>query len=73
MKKIEDFLSQFLDDVSEYLAARKGLLPLLGVGLVFVNLILDLVLGDNFFTRTDIFLHVGVIIAILGLLLARAL
>lgn len=73
MKKIESFLSQFLDDVSEYLAVRKGLLPLVGAGLVFVNLILDLVLGDNFFTRTDIFLQVGIIVAILGFLLARAL
>jgi len=73
LKKIENFFSQFLDNVSEYLAARKGLLPLVGVGLVFVNLILDLVLGDNFFTRTDIFLQVVIIIAILGFLLARAL
>lgn len=73
MKKIEKFFSKLLDDLSEYLANRKGLVPLIGVALVIVNLILDLVLPNSFFAKTDIFLQLGVIVAIIGFLLARAL
>jgi hypothetical protein len=73
VKKLEGFFSKLLDDLSEYLANRKGLLPLIGAGLVILNLILDLVLPHSFFSRTDILLQLGVVAAILGFLLARAL
>ena len=73
MKKAEAFLSKFLDDVSEFLAERKGLAPLIGAGMVILNLILDLTLPGSFFSQTDILLQIGIVIAIIGFLLARAL
>lgn len=73
MKKFESTLSRLLDNLSEYLADRKGLVPLIGAGLVVLNLIFDLALPGSFLSRTDILLQVGVIVAIVGLLLARAL
>jgi hypothetical protein len=64
--------SKFLDRASEFLAHRKGLLPLLGILLVMVNLIIRLVF-PGWLAETDLFLHVGVIFAVLGFLLAWAL
>jgi hypothetical protein len=65
--------SRLLDKVSDYLAHRKGLLPLLGVLLVAVNLGLQFVPGAGWLAGTNLLLHLGVIVAILGFLLAWAL
>jgi len=65
-------ISRILDRVSEYLAQRKGLLPLLGLLLVIANAILRIV-GAGWLADTDLFLHLGVSLAILGFLLAWAL
>jgi hypothetical protein len=65
-------LNRLLDKLSEFLAPRKGLLPLLGlflIGLDFIlQLILPLWLGD-----LHILLYAGLFIAIIGLMLAQAL
>ena len=66
------WISKFLDRTSEFLAARKGLLPLLGLALIIVNLILVLV-GAGWLAQSNLFLHLGLILAILGFLLAWAL
>ncbi|MGE5252197.1 MAG: hypothetical protein ACM3QS_18495 [Bacteroidota bacterium] len=67
-------MSRWLDRLSEYLAHRKGLLPLIGAALVVLNLILQFVLpAGNILLTTNIFLHIGLLLAILGLMLAWAL
>ncbi|HEY5902590.1 MAG TPA: hypothetical protein VIU39_08555 [Anaerolineales bacterium] len=67
-------MSNWLDQMSEYLAHRKGLLPLIGVALIIINLILQFILpSGSLLTETNLFLHLGLIIAILGLMLAWAL
>ncbi|NMB88934.1 MAG: hypothetical protein GYA17_11280 [Chloroflexi bacterium] len=65
--------SRFLDHVSEFLAPRKGLLPLIGMGLVLFNFLLRLGGMTGWVVNTDLFLHLGVILAILGIMLAWAL
>ncbi|NJN44776.1 MAG: hypothetical protein HC806_08705 [Anaerolineae bacterium] len=67
-----DQLNKILDKLSEFLAQRKGLLPLLGMLLVIINLLFQFVPG-SWLGETDFFLHLGVIVAILGFLLAWAL
>lgn len=64
--------SRFLDRASEFLATRKGLLPILGMLLILVNFVFRLVI-PGWFQETDFFLHFGLILAILGFLLAQAL
>lgn len=64
--------SRFLDRASEFLAARKGLLPILGMLLIVVNFIFRLA-APGWFQETDFFLHLGLILSILGFLLAQAL
>jgi hypothetical protein len=66
------FISKSLDHLSEYLARRKGLLPLIGILFVVANLIINL-LTAGWLAQNDVFLHLGVIIAILGFMLAWAL
>lgn len=65
-------INRFLDQVSEFLAARKGLLPLIGLVLVLANLVVRLFM-PGWLANTDLLLHAGVILAIFGFLLAWAL
>ena len=66
-------LSKFLDFTSEYLARRKGLLPLVGIGLIIVNFLLVSIFPGGFLAQTNLFLHVGLVIALIGLMLSWAL
>ena len=67
------WLSKMVDSASNYFAHRKGLLPLLGILLVIINFILPFIFGLNVITGRNLFLHLGVIVAIFGLMLAWAL
>jgi len=66
-------MSKFLDHASEFLAHRKGLLPIIGLILILINLLLQFILPGSFLAVTDFLLHIGLIIAIFGLMLAWAL
>jgi hypothetical protein len=67
------WLSRLVDNASNYFARRKGLLPLLGILLVIINFILPFIFGLNIITGSNLFLHLGVIVAIFGIMLAWAL
>lgn len=66
-------ISKLLDRLSEYLAHRKGLLPIIGLVLIVVNLIIQFVFPLSPLAFSNLFLHIGLIIAIFGLMLAWAL
>ena len=66
-------INQFLDVASNYLAHRKGLLPILGILLVILNFIIQFIPGIGFIATTNICLHLGVVIALVGILIAWAL
>ncbi len=61
------------DWLSEFLAHRKGLLPLVGIAFIIVNLLFQFLLPPGWLVSSNLFLHVGLIIAILGLMIAWAL
>jgi len=65
-------ISIFLDKVSNFLSRRKGFLPFIGLLLIVINFIFSLQ-ASNWFAQTNFFLHFGIIVAILGFLLAWAL
>lgn len=65
-------LSILMDRVSEFIAHRKGLLPMIGLLLVLVNFVLQ-VFPVGWVSQTNCFLHLGIILAIVGFLIARAL
>lgn len=66
-------ISKLLDTLSNYLAHRKGLLPIIGILLILLNLILQFIVPGSFLAATNLFLHIGLIVAIFGLMLAWAL
>jgi hypothetical protein len=67
------WLSKLVDNASNYFAHRKGLLPLIGIVLIIINFILPFIFGLNLITGSNLFLHIGVILAIFGFMLAWAL
>jgi len=67
------WLSRLVDNASNYFAHRKGLLPMIGILLVVVNFVLPFFIPAGFLTLSNLFLHLGVIVAIFGFMLAWAL
>ncbi len=65
--------SKFIDKLSEYLAPRKGLIPLIGLALVAVNFALQFIPAAAGLAHTNLFLHLGVIVAVLGIMVGWAL
>ena len=69
-----------LDQISHMLVHNKGLPVFIGVGLVALNLLLSLVIGSAsgsgfgvWLVRTNLLLHLGVIVGLLGILIGDAL
>lgn len=68
------WISKLLDQASDFFAHRKGLLPLLGLGLIVLNfLLVSLLPAQSYLVRANPFLHLGLLIAIIGLMLSWAL
>ncbi len=66
-------MSALVDRLSEFFAHRKGLLPLAGLGLIVLNLLFQFLLPPGWLVSSNLFLHLGLVIAILGLMIAWAL
>ncbi len=66
------WLNKIIDKLSEFLASRKGLLPLLGLILILFNLFLQF-FPAGWIKDSNLFLHLGIILAIIGLMFAWAL
>ena len=65
--------SQILDRLSDYLAHRKGLLPILGIVLIVLNWVLQFIPGLEGLAGTNSLLHFGAILAVIGMMLAWTL
>ena len=75
MNKLDALLSKILDGTSDYVSVHRGVPVLLGVLLVVLNYIL-LIIPDvqlGFVETTNLLLHVGVIVGLIGVLLGDAL
>lgn len=71
---MDDFINRFVDNAAEFLAKRPGLLPLIGLALVALNFLLQIFPGSGtWIVDTNFFLHLGLVLAIFGLLLIRPL
>jgi len=69
---VDQKISHLLDLISGFFAIRKGLLPLIAIFMILLNFFLNFI-APNWFSQSDFFLHLGIILAILGILLAWAL
>ena len=73
---MEKKISDLLDVMSNFLARRKGFPVLLGAGLVLINLVFNIlpawpVIG--WLAQTDLLLHLGIVIGLIGILMGDAL
>ena len=66
-------ISHSIDQLSEFLASRKGLLPILGILLILCNAVLQFIPGVGWLAQTNLMLHLGIVLALLGFMLAWAL
>jgi hypothetical protein len=66
-------ISKLLDRLSEFLAHRKGLLPIMGLLLITGNLLVQFAMPGTLLAASNLLLHAGLVIAILGFMLSRAL
>ena len=71
---MDEFLNQLLERASQFLGARPGLLPLAGLSLILLNLALQIVPGaGSWIVDSNLFLHIGLVVVVLGLLLIKPL
>jgi hypothetical protein len=66
-------LNRFLDWVSEFLAHRKGLLLIISILFVIINFIFQLLPSMGWLASSNLFLHLGVILGLIGVMVAWAL
>jgi hypothetical protein len=66
-------LNTLVDSLSEFFAARKGLLILVGIILVVCNALLQFFPRIGWLGTSNLLLHLGIVIALIGVLLAWAL
>jgi len=70
MKKI---INKIIDSISNYLAYRKGLMPFLGITLIIINWIFQFFPNLQWLRTSNTFLHLGIIISLIGYMIAWAL
>jgi hypothetical protein len=70
---MKNWFNRIIDRMSEFLAYRKGLLPFIGILFIIVNWILQFFPGIYWLRLSNSFLHLGIITALFGFLLAWAL
>ena len=73
---LNTILSEWLKVISEFIARYKGLPVLIGIGLILLSLIFNVlppwpVIG--WLAQTELLLHLGVILGLIGILLGDAL
>jgi len=62
-----------LDRLVDFLAHYRAVPTLIGIVLVLINLVFQFVPGLGWLTDSHLFLHLGVVLALAGILLARTL
>jgi hypothetical protein len=70
---MDKFILNLLDKSADFMAERPGFLPLLAIAFILFNFLLQIFPGSGWIVESNLFLHVGLIIGILGLLIIRAL
>lgn len=73
--KFDQRMNKLLDSLSDFFATYPGLFPILGLLLIVLNFVLQLFpgLGSSWVVESDLFLHLGLILALVGFLLIRPL
>jgi hypothetical protein len=68
-------MNEILDKLNMWIGDRPGLLPIVGVALIILNFVLQFMPGpgSGWFVDSNLLLHVGLIMSLIGILLIRPL
>ncbi|MBK6328158.1 MAG: hypothetical protein KA362_08195 [Chloroflexi bacterium] len=68
-------MNNLVEKLNDFFATRPGLLPMIGIVLVLLNLLLQIFPGpgSGWLVDSNLFLHLGVVVSVVGILLIRAL
>lgn len=69
---MDERINELVERINGFLVRKPGALPLAGVGLIVVNLALQFFPGpEAWIARSNLFLHLGLILGLIGLLLVN--
>lgn len=69
---MDERINELVERINDFLVRKPGALPLVGVGLIVVNFVLQLFPGpEAWIARSNLFLHLGLILSLVGLLLVN--
>lgn len=69
---MDEWINEQVERINAFLVRRPGALPLVGLGLIILNFLLQLFPGpEAWIVRTNLFLHLGLVVSIVGLLLVN--
>ena len=68
-------MNNLVEKLNDFFATRPGLLPMIGIVLVLLNLLLQIFPGpgSGWLVDSNLFLHLGVVVSVVSILLIRAL
>lgn len=70
---MDKWLNQFLEATNEFMVKKPGILPMVGLLFIVLNLVLQIFPGPGrWLTDSNLFLHIGLLISLIGLLLVSA-
>lgn len=69
---MDQHINELVERINSFLVQRPGVLPLVGLGLILFNLLLQIYPGpETWIAASNLFLHLGLIITVIGLLLVN--
>jgi hypothetical protein len=71
-REIDEAVNRLVDQIADLLAGKPGFLPLFGLALILINFVLQFFPGSSaWVVDSNLFLHLGLFVTIIGLLLIR--
>ena len=65
-------INEIIERINAFMVRRPGVLPLAGVGFILFNFLLQIYPGpDAWIADSNLFLHVGLVLSVVGLLLVN--
>lgn len=65
-------INEIVERINAFMVKRPGVLPLVGIGFILFNFLLQIYPGpDAWIAASNLFLHVGLVLSVLGLLLVN--
>ena len=74
---MDDFINNLLEGANDFIHRKPGFLPLVAIGLIVLNFLLHVILGlmgvESWFASSNVLLHLGLVVGLVGILLIRPL